>query len=481
MVDVVFAYDVEDAWHPDADDALLELCRIYRDEQVPVSLFVAGEKARVIRRRGRFDVIAAMRAHEICYHGNYWGDFPEPALSYGSRLSFDEAVKFALDVEAPGLHDVAEITGQFPVAWCCHQAQQCPPLSYALKLAGVRCWAGGPRGWFMNWLSWPRSNCTLSNQGSWAHRLDPLHRDRPKPTADPAADLAELQSQFRQLAQSRDFISFAGHPVCFVNADWNLYDYAVLFRHGTACPYPRPLNLTPAQPRSPADRAAAMEFTRRLLRWIRTVDGVNLTSYSALCDRDTEDPVQWITWEQAVELAHAVQASFTYQRTGGTSFSCADILGLLCFALDYCWRQGTWPERLPVQRLLGPTEEPLRLNAPLRISREDVFAGALAAYAIMMDRRRVPGRLRASFTDVGPGELLQALARTVTAAAATGELPTEIDVSPVPPLPAVVNEPVITDRRFGSTNRPPGLDFTHLWDLLKWQSWSDRPAVARRA
>ena len=36
----------------------------------------------------------------------------------------------------------------------------------------------------------------------------------------------------------------------------------------------------------------------------------------------------------------------------------------------------------------------------------------------------------------------------------------------------------ITDRRFGSTNMPPDWDMTRLWDLLKWQSWSYRPAVA---
>ena len=141
MIDVIFAFDVEDPVNEVADDALLDLCRIFSEEQVPVSLFVAGEKARVLRQRGRQDVIEAMRPHEICYHGNYWAEFPRPALEYGQQMPWDDAVQFALGVELPGLHDIAEITGQFPVAWCCHQAQQCPQLAYALKLAGVRCWA----------------------------------------------------------------------------------------------------------------------------------------------------------------------------------------------------------------------------------------------------------------------------------------------------------------------------------------------------
>lgn len=52
MTDVVFAFDVEDVVHPESDDALLRLCRIFSEEEVPVSLFVAGEKART-RRRAR--------------------------------------------------------------------------------------------------------------------------------------------------------------------------------------------------------------------------------------------------------------------------------------------------------------------------------------------------------------------------------------------------------------------------------------------
>jgi hypothetical protein len=184
MVDVVMGYDVEDVYNEASDDALLTLCHIHSEEGVPASMFVAGEKARVMRERGRRDALDALAEHEICYHGNYWGDFPEPATSYGARLDFDEAVEFALHVEARGLHDVAEITGQFPVAWCCHQAQQSLPMQYAMKLAGVRCWAGGPRGWIMNWLSWPRSNCTVSSQGAWnARRRQVSRRSRSRPAS----------------------------------------------------------------------------------------------------------------------------------------------------------------------------------------------------------------------------------------------------------------------------------------------------------
>ena len=59
----------------------------------------------------------------------------------------------------------------------------------------------------------------------------------------------------------------------------------------------------------------------------------------------------------------------------------------------------------------------------------------------------------------------------------TGKLPEEVTVSAVPSLPGVVDTPIITDRRFGSTNMPADWDHEPLWDLLRWQSWSSRPMV----
>ena len=150
MIDVVFGYDVEDVYNPASDDAVMQIARIHAEEGVPASMFIAAEKARCMRERGRRDALDALAQHEICYHGNYWGDFPEPATRYGVRLPFDEAVEMALHVEARGLHDVAEITGQFPVAWCCHQAQQSLPMQYAMKLAGVRCWGALSRDFVDN-------------------------------------------------------------------------------------------------------------------------------------------------------------------------------------------------------------------------------------------------------------------------------------------------------------------------------------------
>ncbi len=476
VTDVVFAYDVEDVYNPQSDDALLRICRIHAEEGVPASMFVAAEKARAMRERGRKDVLDALAEHEICYHGNYWGDFPEPATRYGVEMDFDDAVRFALAIEAPGLHDVAEICGQFPVAWCCHQAQQSLPQQYAMKLAGVRCWAGGPRGWIMNWLSWPRSNCVVSSQGSWNMEYDPLRPNEQKPPADPDEDLRQCQEQFERIASERDFVSFVGHPVCWVIREWgSLWEYATLFRYGSAGPYPRPRIDASARLRTDEDSEAAYQHLRNLLRWIRTRNDVNLTTYEALCRREEERGQRWIDWGQLVSLARRIVENLDAIEDFDTSFSPADVCGMLVFAVQYCYRHNRWPEQIPVQRLLGPTERPLEANEPIVIDRRSAFAGSMAAYSIMMDDRRLPGRLRASRVDVGPAGLLHIAAALVLGWEDNGELPEQVRIEPVQTLPGVVDTPTITERRFGSSNMPAGLNEERLWDLLRWQAWSYRP------
>ena len=308
--------------------------------------------------------------------------------------------------------------------------------------------------------------------------VDPMNRGNLKEPADPDADLRDAQERFERLVAEKEFVSFVGHPVCWVTSNWGgLYHYATLFRYGDPGHYPRPRISAKAHLRSPQDQAAAFELVRKLLRWIKKRGDVSLTNYARLCHRDEEDPVKWITWSQLVELTQKVITDLDAVADYGTSFSPADILGMLVFSVDYMWNHEQWPTHIPVQRLLGPTEEPLTHDRGLTVDRRSLIAGCLAANSTMMDERRLPGKLRASRVDLGPSEMLHLLGELVRAWEETGKLPDEVSIEPVPALPGVVETHVIKDRRFGSTNMPVDWDITHLWDLLRWQSWSYRPAV----
>src|SRR5262245_62522064 len=76
---VVLWFDTEDYLLPASDDAALRVAQMLTDEGIRGTFKVVGEKARILERRKRDDVIAALKKHEIGYHSNYHSVHPTPA------------------------------------------------------------------------------------------------------------------------------------------------------------------------------------------------------------------------------------------------------------------------------------------------------------------------------------------------------------------------------------------------------------------
>src|SRR5215470_2222957 len=110
---VILWFDTEDYLLPASDDAALHLADFLTGEGVRATFKVVGEKARTLERRKRFDVIAALKKHEIGYHANYHSVQPTPAM-YLSNLGWDEGVAEFDRRERPGFEDVKRIFGMAP-------------------------------------------------------------------------------------------------------------------------------------------------------------------------------------------------------------------------------------------------------------------------------------------------------------------------------------------------------------------------------
>src|SRR5260370_15043941 len=78
-IDVVLWFDTEDYILPASDDAALRLATWLSEQGIKATFKVVGEKARTLERRGRTDVIAALKKHEIGYHSNWHSVPPTPA------------------------------------------------------------------------------------------------------------------------------------------------------------------------------------------------------------------------------------------------------------------------------------------------------------------------------------------------------------------------------------------------------------------
>jgi hypothetical protein len=68
---VVLWFDTEDYIELTADDAALRIAKDLTAEGVRATFKVVGEKARVMEKRGRRDVIEALSQHGIGYHSNW--------------------------------------------------------------------------------------------------------------------------------------------------------------------------------------------------------------------------------------------------------------------------------------------------------------------------------------------------------------------------------------------------------------------------
>jgi len=110
---VLLWFDTEDYILPASDDAALRLAQWLTERGIPATFKVVGEKARTLERRGRRDVIDALKKHDIGYHSNYHSVHPTPAM-YLADMGWDDGVAEFVRREGPGYEDVRRIFGQAP-------------------------------------------------------------------------------------------------------------------------------------------------------------------------------------------------------------------------------------------------------------------------------------------------------------------------------------------------------------------------------
>ncbi len=133
---IMLWYDVEDFITPEADDALLALIEMMDGLGIRSSLKIVGEKIRVLRDRGRTDILDRLAGHEICYHTENHSVHPTQT-EYLQHAGFSEGACEFERRERKGFEDVQAITGQFPTSYGQPGASWVPQSFPVLKKWGV--------------------------------------------------------------------------------------------------------------------------------------------------------------------------------------------------------------------------------------------------------------------------------------------------------------------------------------------------------
>ena len=141
---VLLWWDTEDFINPESDDALLLLLREHRKRGVPATWKMVGEKTRVLRERGRSDVIELLSdaLFDVGYHTDFHSVHPTIA-EYTEHCDWQEGVAEILARETDGLRLTAETFGKPVLCYGQPGASYTPHAYGAMRVWEVPCYVGG--------------------------------------------------------------------------------------------------------------------------------------------------------------------------------------------------------------------------------------------------------------------------------------------------------------------------------------------------
>ncbi|MCZ7648641.1 MAG: hypothetical protein M5U26_25845 [Planctomycetota bacterium] len=389
---VIISFDTEDFIGPKADDALLRLATTLTAKGLRGSFCMVGEKARVLKARGRSDVFEALKPHEICFHSRDHSIHPTLAPrceEYGWERGLAELR--ATELEAMGW--VKEIFGR-DALWTAVPpgANTAPQAIWLYQRAGIPIYSAGFLGRtggrpyrYLGGVSVPY---TLGADAVFS-----------KETVEQV--WARLEAQ-------------AGNPLAILCIHPTIMVHEIFWdRHNFNAGVNRPkAQWEPAPLRSDED------VERIFTRWGAFLDRIKADARFAFTDYETllgelnkrKAARQAERWP-AEAFARLAEGPDWIERDGegGGALSAQEALGELAARLtgDRSWRDRVDPVRLP-----GPVLEPKVLARDLSVTRAQVLNGLWRAQGeIGSENAGLPASWRLNGDEAGPGALLAALAQ----------------------------------------------------------------------
>jgi hypothetical protein len=462
---VVLWFDTEDYILPASDDAALRVAEMLTAEGVRATFKVVGEKARRLEARGRGDVIAALKKHEIGYHSNFHSVQPTPAL-YLTPLGWDEGVAEFDRREGPGRADVERIFGQAPTCYG-QPGSSWGPQSY-----------GGMSKWGMKVYLDAGSHVNLDGKPCYYAGIFNLYKLTHTMRADinKPGELGKAQEAFAAAREALrkeggGVVSILYHPCEFVHKQfWD----GVNFRNG-ANPPREQWKLPPAK--TPEESRVSYQIFLEYVRFLKRFADVRFVTASeaAKLYRDRARGRRF-TPAEVRAVAEAVTDDVNFQTHKDYALSASEVFALLN---DYVAARvaGTNPEHLEVAATpLGPTgREPLRLE-PATTDASQFGRTSLDVADYLHRHGRVPTAVWLGSTPVPPEAYLRALARVTLDLLDGKEMPAKIEVKPAR---LAVAERVSEDdpKLWGWVIFPPGFRAPALMKLARQQAWTLKPAL----
>jgi hypothetical protein len=462
---LVVTFDVEDYITPESeyiDDIPKWLAETMSEEGVTGTFFVIGEKARSLEKRGRRDVIAAMAKHDIGSHTNF-GSIHPTVTEELEKADWAGGVQKMLEQESAGIRELERIFGVPVSILARHGGSYGPQLVNALGRMHAS-YQGSPVSlpgrdvvWFAN---------ALNFSAQYSGFDDAYYRDD---LFEPVFE--KLKAELPKVIQTTEVIAlFAGHPTKIRAEEfWDLNFY-----YGKNTPpgewiMPR---LRPAE-----TMATARKNFRRMMKYLKGRDDIEITTYRALTPRFAGQK-ETLTGDELRGIAGRTLRTKTLAST--EDFSPAEALAGLARSVAEFARSGSLPQNLVTDHPLGPMEMPKAQPGISRVKLEDVYGLAREADEYIRRNGSLPASLSLGKARIGTGSLF-ALLSAVYADLASGKPRPEYDVPAFDPYPKT-NEQEIIKQVEGYKTWPVhrrDLDMSKIVEFTKLQLWTLKPARRR--
>jgi hypothetical protein len=461
---MVICFDVEDYTSPESagmDDIPKWLAEIMTDEGVTGSFFVIGEKARMMEKRGRKDVIEAMARHDIGSHTNF-GSIHPTVTEILEHASWEQGTEEMLKNETIGFDDLERIFGQRPANLARHGGSYGPQLTGALSQMNAGyvyspvSLPGHNAVWFCNTLN-------FHGEGDYGFFDDAYHRDD---LFDPM--LEALDSLIPSSIKDIDMMAFfANHPSKVRSIqfwDFNYYKGANPGADEWKTPELRPLE----------SMETAQKNFRRLIQYLKSRDDIELTTFRELakrfsCQEDTigKDRLGLIAARVLKENKIVIDELF----------SAAELFAALAKSLDNYYAAQELPVQVKIKRPFGPLEMPGKHPEFDHIPASGVFELAGMARTYIEKTNHLPSSLDYQGKKIGTGSLL-ALFSEMFLKIQDPNLSDQFSTLSFEAYPSVNEENIISS--VAACKEWPvhreDLDMSHLIEMTKLQLWTLKPA-----
>jgi hypothetical protein len=479
-LDIALFSDVEDIFNPPEfgnDDSIKEVATILTEEGLRANFMVIGERALVLKQRGRKDVVDSLAPHEVGLHTRsaYHPEVPE----YVAGKTWEEGVSECLKHEREGTEIIRDVFGKPCVALSSHYLYIAPHAQRAAAILGLPFVYATPAApplyslsWYAGALGLPWGSPTFDNRPilSYLEGFDSTYPDN----RAFEAYLGKLDERINAcLAEGQPYLTlFIIHPQRV-----RLRDFIDIYWCPNGVNYPKERWGTYGRPPqySAAEVKTLLANVRRLARWIRHDTRLNVMTVPEVVQKYGQQPAS-ISRAELRDAAREITAAdevLIHAR-----FSPAEVLVGLARALVFADDHSQVPSGVSRDDVLGPTRGPIWVPELQQCDQQTLVRFARQ----LLEQVKGTGQLPATFGEplqrVGINHLYHAFAE-VYLAMDSGSKATQVKFRTIAPWPKIASPIGITYMKAVEGElMNPDTEVNTLYRDGKLQTWTLKPAVA---